>query len=95
MLNNERGVASKNPLKKRGTPSEKSIGGEVSQNEIFKEFESTLGVTAKKAADIPYTNYSRNKAWKGGRRNATGPTLKLIKVLMAIKDTGIGKKFGV
>ena len=65
------------------------------QNTMLKEFEESTVVTAKSAAVLLDSSYNTYKEWKGNRRKMTGPTLKLIKVLTAIKGTGVGKKFGV
>ena len=95
ILNNDVGGGKKNSLKKGGGPSEKEIGGGCSQNALLKEFESSNGFTAAASSLALGTGYNTYKEWKSGRRKMTGPTLKLIKVLMAIKGTGVGKKFGV
>jgi DNA-binding transcriptional regulator YiaG len=54
-----------------------------------------MAVTAKRAAELLNTSYNTYKEWKGERRNMTGPSIRLIEVLIDIKGTGFGKKFGV
>ena len=73
----------------------KTHGGGTSQNAHMKQFEITMECTAKKAAEILNTNYNTYKEWKSDRRKMTGPSRRLVLVMLAIKGTSIGKKFGV
>jgi len=69
--------------------------GVTGQNKLLADFERFVGLSAKATALILGTSYNTYKAWKGERREMTGPTLKLIDILMSVSGTPIGTQFGI
>ena len=66
----------------------------MDQYELLK-VRKKLGLSAREMAVVMGANYQTFKKWQNGERNMTGTSVKCIELLLAIKGTETGKKFGV
>jgi hypothetical protein len=79
--------------KKGGGGSFNSMGGGVNQVELLENLEAVLGCGPIEAARLMNTSYETYKPWKAGRRNMTGPAVKLAFILIDIAGTPMGESY--
>ncbi|MCP4366949.1 MAG: helix-turn-helix transcriptional regulator [Deltaproteobacteria bacterium] len=61
----------------------------------FKKIRLELGLTQQQFADRLRTNIRQVQRWENGETKITGPTSIAVELLLAVKNTDIGKQFGL
>lgn len=67
----------------------------IEQVEHLKVVREQLNLKPLEMAAVMGANYDTFKDWQSGRRNMTSTSLRCIDLLLAVKGTTIGRKFGV
>ena len=64
-------------------------------NDELTAARNELGLTPSEMAQAMGVSYDTFKDWQSGRRKLKGATVRVVEMLLAMKGTRVGKKFGV
>lgn len=64
-------------------------------NDELTEAREELGLIPSQMAESMGVSYDTYKDWQSGRRKMSASAIRCVEMLVAMKGTRIGKKFGV